>query len=471
MIARTLLLCLSVLFAPASAAQGAASAAERAVGFFYRSGYLYSAALVLGSHLKRGRPLRPRLEGILRDIVSKTGIAPFGSLGAEEARRYGPTSPTVNFIFGIRAFQAQDFPSSLSFLRRIPRSHPLGVEVQFALAAANALVGDHDRAGRYYEACRDDALEREAEAIGANGKRYFALMAEHCTIHRARGLYERGRYREALDIYEGIAKTSYLWPYVLIEKAWSNYQLADYNRALGLLATYNAPLMSSYILPEADVLRSLSYYRLCLWDDTAKVADAYKGRLDQSEKLGRILDSYKGTDFIEEAVRSARAAGGQDPFVRALMIQMRKKVRFSQEVSGYLRLAGEIRKLAKVGKNPLAMRLMRSLKSLSRRRLEQINAYIRLHMYRFLNDINRFSVEMAKIGIEMAARRRKDLYAGKKEERKDSSGGILRGGLENVRAADNEQLYTFDGEFWADELGEYSFALKSRCSASGEVGT
>ena len=118
---------------------------------------------------------------------------------------------------------------------------------------------------------------------------YFAFIGESCQTHQGRLLFEQKKYKDALRIYKEIPKTSYTWPYILVEKAWAYYELKNYNRALGLLATYKSPVMENYFFPEGDVLTALSYFQMCYWSDVKRVVDAYKVQAGRAKKLKGIL--------------------------------------------------------------------------------------------------------------------------------------------------------------------------------------
>ena len=46
----------------------------------------------------------------------------------------------------------------------------------------------------------------------------------------------------------------------------------------------------------------------------------------------------------------------------------------------------------------------------------------------------------------------------------DVWGNKKRGSLGRPALKDNQYFFDFNGEFWADELGEYTFALRPECN-------
>ena len=64
---------------------------------------------------------------------------------------------------------------------------------------------------------------------------------------------------------------------------------------------------------------------------------------------------------------------------------------------------------------------------------------------------------MSYIKLEVLAQRKEQLY------RSDVIPGTKRGDVKYIERNDKQYFWTFNGEFWADELGDYVFALRSEC--------
>ena len=67
---------------------------------------------------------------------------------------------------------------------------------------------------------------------------------------------------------------------------------------------------------------------------------------------------------------------------------------------------------------------------------------------------------MSYIKLEVLARRKESLYS------PDTSMNRGRGDIRNLTRTDKQYFWNFNGEFWADELGDYVFSLKSECSGN-----
>jgi hypothetical protein len=82
---------------------------------------------------------------------------------------------------------------------------------------------------------------------------------------------------------------------------------------------------------------------------------------------------------------------------------------------------------------------------------------IKESLIEYLNKINKASLELFNISIEILADQRDVEYSG------TTISNRARGSYKNVPVSPKEYFYSFDGAFWADELGDYSFGLASNC--------
>jgi hypothetical protein len=140
------------------------------------------------------------------------------------------------------------------------------------------------------------------------------------------------------------------------------------------------------------------------------------------------------------------------------MTQIRKKVKFSIDLVSYKKVQNELKYIKRLPTSKLKDFMEGELKETLRWRTTHLNHYIKKQMFDFVNEIHKFSYEMFNIKLEILARKR-DLVWDNKKLISDRS----RGSHENLKRESDEHFYDFRGEFWADELGDYSFGLKSNC--------
>ncbi|PIP94204.1 MAG: hypothetical protein COW00_13325 [Bdellovibrio sp. CG12_big_fil_rev_8_21_14_0_65_39_13] len=426
----------------------------------YKSKAFYSAAIFAKEHLVTDKVMTPELEDMLETLILKTGTLSFFTLSDEILDQ--KDSPSLRFILGLKSIHYERYNKAIAALKDFPKDHRFTPEAYLMLGTAYNILGKHNESIQAYGSCIQLSSKIEKEAKVERLERYFGIIRESCVIHKARSLFRHKKYEEALAIYEEIPKTSYRWPYLLLEKAWTSYYLKDYNRTLGLLTTYKSPLLTSYFFPEAEVLSALSYFRLCLWDDTMVMVDQYyKVYKPQSDALKKFILKEKNsqTFFLKMMLSPIREQEHLNPYIRNLITQTRKKVKFSLDLINYKKAQNEFKQLSERKKRSAFVNLLtEELKGIVSWRTKHLNHYIKKEMFDFVNDIHRFSYEMFNIKLEVMSLKRDLLYSNEKLVADRS-----RGDYSNVNRKIDQHFYHFDGEFWGDELGDYSFGLKSNC--------
>ncbi|WP_198096920.1 hypothetical protein, partial [Clostridioides difficile] len=93
-------------------------------------------------------------------------------------------------------------------------------------------------------------------------------------------------YLEAERWYDDVEIQSMVWPQIQYELAWDSIARGDYNRALGRLVTYKAPGLSWFHDSEIEMLRSVSFLQMCIYDDVEKES---KDFMDKYTKVGQDM--------------------------------------------------------------------------------------------------------------------------------------------------------------------------------------
>tara|TARA_R110002072_G_scaffold64203_3_gene159518 strand:- start:127631 stop:129070 length:1440 start_codon:yes stop_codon:yes gene_type:complete len=425
-----------------------------------RSRYYFSSSIFAKEFLVRRGSIDLEFEQHLENLILKTGTLTFSQLDEATLNRYN--TPSLRFILGLKLFRKNQNVKTIRTLNKFPKNHRFSPEAFFTLGSSYAQLGKRQLSKNAYDTCIETSTTLEDQAENKKLKRYFAIIKETCLIHYARVLYKLNKFTEAKEIYQNIPKTSYRWPYLLLERAWNSYQKEDYNRSLGKLVTYKSPLLRSYFIPEAQYLTALSYYKLCLYDDSlSKIEQYYTVYRPQSETLKKFLLKNKSSNtyFLKLMLSPIKENEKLNPYIRNLMTQIRKKIKFNLDLINYKKIQNEYRHLAKMkGRSGLIKILTAEIKTTLSVRTTYLNHYVKKNMFDFVNEIHRFSFEMFNIKLEIMSNKR-DLIYKNKALISDRS----RGSWDHVKRDDSQHLYDFKGEFWADELGDYSFGLKSNC--------
>ena len=391
-------------------------------------------------------------------LLTMTGIEILEDYNPQVLERVGTDS--AYFILGKKYFGQND-EKSRQYLSQLDSGHRYYPESQLVLSQIYANKKDFNKTTLHLLACQTSAqINRDHQNL-ERIKRYYQMIYELCIVNKARYDFGEGKFEEALKGYNKVPKSSYMWPSLILEKAWVHYHLKDYNRSLGLLITYKSPLLDSYFYPEAEYLASLNYFQLCLWDDTYTVIkqyyDVYRPRFAE---LGKIFGSERlSNDYFYNIMFSPKDETIiKDDFVKKIFVRLKKQVRFSLDQATIRRLTNEINVVKKNESPDKQKKILTHLVSARDNLIQKINYYAKEDVFKTLEKVQYFSGEMFKINLEIISKKKDLIYSNKK-----LIADRGRGDLSHVNRQKTEYFWSFDGPFWADELGDYSFGLKSNC--------
>ncbi len=429
--------------------------------------FYFSAIPFINNYLEENSVIDAELEADIETLVVKTGT--MAVLNLDEKKLESFSIPSISLILGTRLFNKEQYEKAYGVLSRIPETHKFSIESNLIKGTIKNLQRKQIEASTLYESCAKKAEQLESAASGDKLKRYYTYLRETCLIREARVKIEDKKFEEALEIYEQIDKRSYKWPYILMDKAWAHYYLKDYNRAIGLTTTYKSPLLESYFFPEAEVLTALSYYNLCLWDDALKVVDHfYDIYQPKADALKDILGQNKKSDtyFLDLYYADPKTRENLNPFIRNLITQTRKQVKFNLDLASLKAAKDELALIKKLkNKNDFITQLEGNLDSTILFISSKINYYIKKEIFTFINEIHKHSYSMFNLKLELLSQKRNELYNAKLDQKNDRN----RGEETNVKRKANQYFFDFNGSFWADELGDYSFGLKSQCTDNTKI--
>lgn len=339
--------------------------------------------------------------------------------------------------------------TAFTFLNR-----PLDAIVEFRECAVSA----KKRQARYESVGRIPTQEQWLKL-----KRDVASDLEaRCIASQARVFYETGKFQDADRAYDRVPKVSFAWPETLIEHAWAVYALKLFNRSLGKLVSYRSEGLSFFFNPEVDVLRAQSFAALCQFEDARQasasfqsdyspVAREVKGLIEGSVPLSQLFDL--GRKVLSEPLGSKRPLYRfMNRFVRTPYFQSLALAedRLSAERSAIVRLGGANAGFSNFLIEVLSWRRT-SIRSLGGAFVK--NSAIDFHA-QMIADFER----MAFLKIDILSHARKQIQAEVIQPQQERT----RGNTVPVPRSD-QLLWIFNGEFWNDEIGDYAFALDSRC--------
>ena len=127
------------------------------------------------------------------------------------------------------------------------------------------------------------SLEKNALLVPSQSH-HFLLSQPHLQsqpqdkmiLNKARSLYAKAQYSEAIQNYSLIPPRSDFWLEALEEKAWAFTSLKDYEKALAELHSITTPIWSPQVGPETYMLSAFVSLKICAYKDVLKKIDHFK---------------------------------------------------------------------------------------------------------------------------------------------------------------------------------------------------
>jgi hypothetical protein len=380
------------------------------------------------------------------------------------------------FSLGKAAILKDDMNRALEYLNQVKsqsRLYPFSLELR---GTALAIQGRISESVDDFRDCQKYAPLVVTE-IDTTNPRYRTQVNEskdlesRCAADEARAWYQGEKFDEAELAYDKIPKASRVWPEILLEQAWNAFAKREFNRTLGKLVTYKAPALDFVFNTEIEVLRAQTYLSLCLYDDTQKAISDFNSRYtDIGREVKRFVERNASNleAFYQLGARTlAEKRDTKDPvaqlanrFVRGPYFQdlATQDASLDKErgaIAAFSRMTGTS------ANSGISAFLVEVLKW-RRKTIHQLGgAYVKNSLIDHHSVLVADFEKISFIRLEMLGRA-KDRLIRKATHAKAEDDERTRGVVRPTRK-DSQMFWTFNGEFWNDELGDYIFGLESEC--------
>lgn len=424
-----------------------------------KGGYYFSTVPWAKDYIvKSDRPLDSEMEQALDTMFYHTGVKPFESLPEKVLMR--SRSGNIRYILAKRLLKRGKHQEALTEINGISADHPAYPFVANLKATIYSHLNNEKEAESQFHDCILASERQMARVESMTQKNQLETNRDYCVAGIARVQFARGDYKKAESSYLDISKDSFVWPEILFEEAWTSYYTGNYNRTLGKLVSYKAPVFDFIFKPEVDVLKALTYMKMCLYDDAKKTADEfYNDLLNPSRDLRSFLIS-RGKDYryyynlMADHEDNKRAPLS---LVESVLKSIRKDAAYIEMKSALTAAIAEYNQLRKRQNSSMNKHLVKNVKTLLDEYRTTLGAYVRAGLVSKYAELYSAFQGMSYIKLEVLAQRKEKLY------QTDVVEGRKRGDVKYIERNDKQYFWTFNGEFWADELGDYVFALRSEC--------
>lgn len=443
----------------ANAEYGLARSLE-GVGLNYSASYYYS---IIARKGPRHPFFRQALEALGRiDSKASLGRAHVGQLFQKDINPAMIPGNARGFYFyykGLEAFSNNRRNKASEHFSRVNSSSKYYSKAKFHLGVIANLEGRTSRAIQLFESSKNGGSK---------------ALKTQANLNIARAYYEKGKYRQAFRYYAMVDRKSDHWLDTVFESSWAFFILKKHNNTLGNIHTIHSPFFEDRFFPEAYILQSITFLRLCRFGEVKKslkefqskykpvsaalnrmlgefrgrpgafykVVSEYKdGSLSRYERVWSIIDALSRTDIFAEAKKTNRRS---DRELQKLGNAPNKwqQVGLYEELDGFLKKKKSAA-ISTGGRNLLAK--ARTYKEYLQK-LSSQTQFIQLEM------------NMGKIN-----NLRKKLNVKAAEDKKVN----FIGGLQELKVGQDLEYWPFQGEYWEDELGGYVYNVDSKCGSGG----
>lgn len=296
-------------------------------------------------------------------------------------------------------------------------------------------------------------------------RRSDAEVKELALLQLARIHYENRQNRYAIFYYSRMPWGGERWLEGLWEASYAYYRVGDYEKTLGNLLTLQSPYFADEYFPESYVLEAVVYYENCRYPEARRVLETF-GHLYEPlyDELARLTARESTpSEFAELVSKSGR------PGAPALARRIAKLATTDQDLARLDQTLAEIDFEVSVSMShrskafrdsPLAAEMADRLRAERSQLADEAGLRARGKLEYERDQLRTLLAQALRIQIEVSHKEREalegSLAVGSQVE-------VVRD-LKYSTAVSDEHLYwPYEGEFWRDELGTFTYTFTKGC--------
>ncbi len=363
----------------------------------------------------------------------------------------------LNYHFGEYWMRKKKFRRAIAHFYRVESSSPLFYHALYQLGLVHAELNRVNQAVKIF-----DRLENRRTGVTDSFK-VAALMG------KARSYYQGKKWDKAAHAYHRVPKDSPFWHDTLLEKSWALLRGGKLRSALSNFQTLHSSYYENYYQPESLLLRGIIYLYICKYYEMEKVLDLFhRTYLPIYTQVRNIISNRNSLKtYYQSLVLSV------DEQSRGRLIQYPVPVarRISREgdfstVHHYITKLKEERSLiyklpyswrkSMVGKYSMQLvkkRLNNAQKKAGQQALNHLKI-IRDEVKDFFNQEQYLRYEML---------RSKRGFLKQKIAQKTTASVSVEDFDRSFYIQNGYEYWSFKGEYWLDELGNYHYIGKGSC--------
>ncbi|MBX3158595.1 MAG: hypothetical protein KF773_21690 [Deltaproteobacteria bacterium] len=292
----------------------------------------------------------------------------------------------------------------------------------------------------------------------------IANYNELAQLQLARVFYSTQQFDTSIKYFEKLDQNSLDWAESLFEASWAYFMKTLNSKALGNIHTLNAPYFENQFFPESMLLKSVIYFKYCLYDQAEEAIQDYNDKYSSlRQNLEDLVKKYDdNAEFYEYVKKVKLNKAGLDPTTQRLVMSVLNDKTLLKTFAWVDELNNELVMLQKSDKawqtTQVAAEVLQELTVQQSVAAADAGKVARDRVSRLADELGALSRDGTKIQFEILNAKADKLSQEAMKVR------VAAGSKEEPIIVDDEHFqWKFNGEYWKDELGYYRFRIRSRC--------
>jgi len=373
----------------------------------------------------------------------------------------------LNFRIGEFQMRNKQFEEAARSFAKVTKGHALFNNAKYQEGLAFDEAGQTDRALTAFE----ELIQSRNGAPVIDKARVDGIMG------KARTLYQRKNWDEAIEAYRSVPRDSEFWHDTLFESSWAMLRSGRFRSAMSNFHSLHSAFYENSYLPESLLLRSIVYLYICKYDEMDKTLDLfsliYKPVYRNIENtLTTVNSTDKYFNMMNDMMKMEKATGDITqkknlpiPYIVAQKIA--READFQNAFQYVHKLVDERRRLQTIPNGWSSMPIGQYSKKVLNTRLAKAKQKVGKVVHDHLLEIREDMVDL----IEQEGFIRYEMINGRKEALKKKIAGkdLPEQQIDDDNSRDfyiqnGYEYWPFRGEYWLDELGNYHYVGTQSCN-------
>lgn len=447
-----------------------------------------------------GEAVTALLEEVPYEFEKEVGLALNTHVNAETVSVKQQSD--FHYVVAKALYRDKKYSESLAHAEKVTKESKRYLNAQYLASLSEYATGSADKAMQ-----RQLVISDLAKKSGDNNIQSLIAM------NLARTSFQNRRYKDSIENFLKIGREHPLWVQGLQEQAWTQLLSTDQSGAIGNMHSIQSPFFKSVYMPESYAISAIGYLNLCQYGDAYRQLSVleknYRPILNNMEsflktqtdpmsyytavikflrtpkakemdglpaQVIREIARYKDFLNVQQAVNNRIDEDEQYAFIEGLIKKDKEKVAALQK-------RGDI----KLERDQVAFNTFLSntyeegrLGLLDFRKVAQVTlkehrTKMQVAAGQILKDRIKKLVSNLNTVLDNSELLRYEVFAGSGENIRYHATGGATGSAQTAKAnrvpasakpEKRELQWSFDGEFWEDEIGHYRSSLKNNCPQS-----